>query len=140
MILQLSTIVLTAMFTGIIIIVINFLIGVVVTRWWASKKEWDDPLKTALIINGIWFIIGLIFNIALSFVLTAYITSIIVIIIDILLGAVVVSKFYKKKFGKSLIFVIVIQIILFIISSIVIFILEPRLATYISNVRLATLY
>ena len=110
-----------------------FLIGVVITRLWARKKDWDDCFKTTLIVNLLWFVVSLIVSLVFAFGLSGYdwLSSLISLIINLIIGAIIVSKLYDKEFGESLIFVIVIQIILFIIGLILGFILGFILALII---------
>ncbi|MFX1350178.1 MAG: hypothetical protein ACFE92_16035 [Promethearchaeota archaeon] len=126
MIFQLIEALMVTLIVLIVVAVLIFLIGVFVTKWYAGRKGWDETFKTALIVNLVWFVLGIIISLIFSFAmpgLQSWIIDIIELIINIIIGAIVVMKIYNKEFGESLLFVIVIQIILFIIAIILGFIL-----------------
>jgi len=54
-----AIVVITAVITVVVLSIIIFIIGMYVMRWYAKKKEWDDSLKTAFIVNIIWLISGI---------------------------------------------------------------------------------
>ena len=94
---------------GIIIWIIIFFVGVIVTKWRAGKKGWDDSWKPAIILNLFWLIVGIICG------FIPLVGFIIALIIDLFVGAFVASKLYKKEYGESLVFVIIVWIFLIII-------------------------
>jgi hypothetical protein len=94
---------------GIVIWIIIFLVGVVVTRWRARKKGWNAELKPALLLNLFWLIIGILCN------FIPLVGFIIALIIDLFIGAIVAGKLYDKKYGESLVFIIIVWIFLIII-------------------------
>ncbi len=122
-ILQLGSVVTIVIGTALLLGVIMFLIGVAVTKWLAGRRGWDDSFKTALIVNLLWFVVSLIIKICeiMNFIFpsSSWIGSVVILIINIILGLIIVSKVYEKELRESLVFVIIIQIILFIIASIV---------------------
>ncbi|TFG23646.1 MAG: hypothetical protein EU529_06810 [Promethearchaeota archaeon] len=118
MILQagMSTLMLWTFIVGIIVSIIVFIIGVLITRWWAGKKGWSEELKTALILNIFWLVI----NIVLGWLLW----GIIALIINIVVGGWLAAKLYEKELKDGIIFVIVVLIILFVIFIILVIILS----------------
>jgi hypothetical protein len=110
-----ATLYLWAFIIAIIASIILFIIGVIVTRWWAGRKEWSKELKSALLLNLFWLVI----NIALGWLWW----GIIALIINIIVGGWLASKLYEKELKESIIFVIVVIIILFIIWIILVLIL-----------------
>jgi hypothetical protein len=117
MILQVDmvTLLFWAFIIAIIAGIIIFIIGVLVTRWWAGRKDWSIEWKPALILNLFWLVI----NIALGWLWW----GIIALIVNIILGGWIASKLYEKEFKESIIFVLVVIIILFIIWIILVLIL-----------------
>ena len=94
---------------GIIIWIIIFFVGVVVTRWRARKKGWNEELKPALLLNLFWLIVGII----CGFIpLVGFVIS---LVINLFVGAWVASKLYEKEYGESLVFIIIVWIFLIII-------------------------
>jgi len=102
------------------IIVILFLIGIFIIRWYARVKGWSPSLLKAIIIQIPWLVIKLLSLLVLVFPLNR---SIIIdlffifsqIIVISLIGMIIVSIIYKKELPVSLIFIIVIQVILFVL-------------------------
>ena len=111
---------LTALFAILVVTVIIFILGIIITRWWAIKEDWNDTYKLATRLNLFWLISNLVLFIALIPVvygiLIAALTS---FLINIIVGALVTSKLYEKNFKESLILVLFIIIILFIMWFIV---------------------
>lgn len=112
---DMATLYLWAFVIAIIASIIIFIIGVIVTKWWAGRKDWSTEWKPALILNLFWLVI----NIALGWLLW----GIIALIINIIVGGWIATKLYEKELKESIIFVIVIIIILFIIWIILVLIL-----------------
>ena len=96
---------------GIIMPISIFFLGIIVTRWYAKKKEWDESLKPALIVNLIWFMFNLFLYL---FITQSLLAPIIQIIINPGLGMFSVVYMYKREYKQSIIFATVIQIILII--------------------------
>ena len=99
---------------------ITFVIAIFLTRFFAKNKEWDDSTKTAFEVSFLWFIL----NALLEFEILIFLgSSIIFDSIRIALGIIVISKviavYYDKKFVESLIFTIIIQGLLYAISTII---------------------
>lgn len=99
----------------LIVAVIVFFVGVLITKWWAGRKGWDTDLKPALILNLFWLVI----NIALGWLFF----GIIALVINILVGGFIASKLYKKEMGESIVFCLIVLIIIFIIWIIIFLIL-----------------
>lgn len=106
--------------TVIILAIIIFIVGTYVTRWYAKKKEWDDSLSTAFIVNIIWLITGIPISLLVEYLFGAgFLFGLLELVLAIIIGAIVVKIVYKKEFGESIIFVIVVQIVLFLIAILV---------------------
>jgi len=103
------------------IIVILFLMGIFIVRWYAREKGWSPSLLKALIMQIPWLVIKLLsvlilifpvvnrsifFDLFIMFSQIIFISSI---------GMLVVSIIYEKELLTSLIFMIVIQVILFVL-------------------------
>ena len=110
--------------SGTIATITVFIIGVVVTRRMAKKYKWNDSYKSATIVNVLWFIVGMIVNLLVSFTVPTltFLGSIFILIINIILGQQIVCLIYNKKFRESFMFVVIVQFILFVISIIVLLI------------------
>ncbi len=89
------------------------MIGTLITKWWAGRKNWNDSFFIALAVNFLLFIIILI----ISFLFASFlIGSWIGFIIDCILGGFIVSKLYKLEFIESLSFTIWLLIVEIILS------------------------
>jgi polar amino acid transport system permease protein len=111
-------------------LIIVFVIGTYIMRWYVRKKDkhleevWDTSLKTAVTVNLIWLIINIPLNILLNLLFAENVFIILFItIIDILIGTTVVMKVYKKIFRESFLVIAVVQLILFAINLILLFIM-----------------
>jgi len=125
-------VILVIMLTMIIVAVIAFLLGIIITRWLASKKDWSDSWGKAFIVNLVWLIVLIVVGVGLSFVaLDPLISYVLALIINLIVGAIIVAKIYDKGFVSSLIFVIIVLIILFIIMIIVFIVVAIIVASII---------
>ena len=96
---------------------ILFIAGTSMMQMYAKSKTWDESYKVALKINLIWLVSSLVVGISIS--LLAGDTAIIDIFrfgINMVVGIIMVKKFYKKTTTESIAFVLVLQIILYIIA------------------------
>ena len=91
-----------------IVAIILFVIGVVITKKLAEKKEWDDSWNTLILLNLFWLIVTL----AIGWIFY----GLIALVINIVVGAFFASKLYEKEIKASLIFVVIIMVIIYIIS------------------------
>lgn len=106
-------VVLAAIGTSIIL----FIVGTFVMQWYAKSRNWDDSYKKVLKINLIWLISSLIVGILISiFAGDSALIDILRFGINTPVGVIVVMKIYEKTSGESFQFVLVLQIILFIIA------------------------
>ena len=96
---------------------ILFIVGTFMMQKYAKSKTWDDSYKLALETNLIWLVSSLSVSIPISFFVgdEAFI-DIIRFGVNMAVGIIVVRKLYKKTATESFHFVLVIQIILFIIA------------------------
>jgi len=102
---------------SIIIWIVLFIIGILVTKWRARKKGWNEEWKPAVILNLFWLVVGIVCG------FIPYVGFIVALIINLFVGAIVASKLYDKKYGESLIFIIIVWIFLIIIYIILFIIL-----------------
>ena len=113
----------------IIVALIVFLIGVFITQWYAKKKDWEESLRTTVIVNIIWtilfFAIGLVSNIVIGDF--GFVAFLLILVVNTLIGSLIFSKIYQREFGDSFLFTLVVQVILFIIAMLSIFIFSITL-------------
>lgn len=96
---------------------ILFAVGTYMMQMYAKSKSWDDSFKLAIKINLIWLASSLVVGISIS--LLAGDTILIDFIrmgINMVVGIILVKKLYKKTLLESMSFVLVIQIVLYIIA------------------------
>jgi hypothetical protein len=96
---------------------ILFLAGTYIMQMYAKSKSWDDSFKLALKINLIWLVSNLIVGIIIS--LFAGDTALIDILrfgINMVVGFFLVMKLYKKTAAESIAFVLLLQVILYILA------------------------
>lgn len=96
---------------------ILFAVGTYVMQMYAKSKSWDDSFKLAIKINLIWLASSLVVGISIS--LLAGDTIFIDFIrmgINMVVGTILVKKLYKKTLLEAMSFVLVIQIVLYIIA------------------------
>ncbi|MFX1524221.1 MAG: ABC transporter ATP-binding protein [Promethearchaeota archaeon] len=94
--------------------------GVAFMRWYARKREWDAPRKTAMRVGLLWGVLNLLLEILFLYFLRTSIIfgpSIIFdpIIVAIEIGVItfVVQRFYNKDLRESLIFTGVTQVLIY---------------------------
>jgi len=117
---------------GIANSIIIFPISIYIIRWYSKKKDrphvqlWDTSLKTAFKVSLIWLMInipiGILFNLFVK-VQFFVIQFFVYITIDLFIGTMVVKSIYKKELEESLMFVFIVQVILFGIGYILGFII-----------------
>ena len=96
---------------------ILFAVGTYMMQMYAKSKSWDDSFKLAIKINLIWLASSLVVGISIS--LLAGDTVLIDFIrmgVNMAVGIILVKKLYKKTLLESMSFVLVIQIVLYIIA------------------------
>jgi len=124
----------TALVLGIVFSIIVFIISIYVMRWYTRKKNksyekgWDTSLKTAFKFNLILLIIDLpiviLYNFlfAESLLLNLMGQFSIYIIIDLFIGTIAVIKIYKKKLREAFDFIVGVQLIVFTIALVLVFV------------------
>ena len=100
-------------------IVILFLIGIFLVRWYAREKQWSPSLLKALITQIPWLVIQLLSVLIIVFLVNRNMINNLLfifsqIIVISLIGMIIVRMVYGKKLLTSLVFMIVIQVILFV--------------------------
>ena len=102
----------------ITLIIILYVIGTFITRWYAKEKRWSSSLIKALIVQIPWLIISLLSILTLFFPVNVslFIPYIKITIIS-LVGMVVVSRIYDKDLVAAALFIVLIQVVLFVIAN-----------------------
>ncbi len=102
--------------TILVVAFIIFVLGIIITRWWAIKENWNDTYKPSIRLNSLWLISNLLlFILFIPMIYGLFIGALTSFLVNISIGAFFTSKFYGKKVKESLIFVFFIVIMLFII-------------------------
>lgn len=116
---DINEVIITRIFTQIAI----FIIGIYVLRWYAKKKSkhytnvWDTSLRTSIIINLSWLIISIPWSLTFNFMRVEFVyIDLILSGINIFIGFLLVIILYEKEIKESFEFVVVIQLIIFIAS------------------------
>jgi hypothetical protein len=96
---------------------ILFFTGIYIMQMLAKKKEWGDSFKIPLNINFIWLLVSLAIGIPLSMF---YGDSIVIEFIrfgaNIIVGIIIGIRYYEKDKGDVIQFILIIQVVLFIIG------------------------
>ena len=102
-------------FIGISLIL--FIAGTVIMQFYASSKKWDDSFKPSLKINLILLAISLVVGIPLSlFYGDSVFIDFVRFGINMIVGVIFAIRYYKKDRGESIVFILIIQFILFIVA------------------------
>jgi hypothetical protein len=96
---------------------ILFIAGTYIMQIYASSEKWDDSFKIPYKINIIWLVASLAIGIPLSLL---YGDNVMIDFArfgaNMLLGVMFAIRYYKKEKGDAIQFILVIQLILFIIG------------------------
>ncbi len=112
----------------LVITLIVFIVGVLITRWMAQRKEWDESWNPTVILNIFWAGVQFIlYSIAAFIPYGVYYGIIFSLLINIFVGAFIATKLYEKEYKEALLFVLIVQIIMFIIAFIISFLLGTLL-------------
>ena len=96
---------------------ISFIIGTYMMQTYANIKKWDDSFKIPLKINLIWLVISLAIGIPLSFLFgDNVLIDFVRFGVNLIIGVVLTIRYYKKDKGKAIQFILVIQIVLFLLA------------------------
>ena len=110
--------------TIIVVSIINFVIGIFITKWIATRENLDESYKPAIILNMLWLGVNIIFYTIFNFIAYGiFLAFIISFLIHIFIGSFLASKIYKQEYIVSLLFVLKILVYLLIIGLIVGFII-----------------
>ncbi len=94
---------------------ILFLVGFFYVKWHINWKRWDKSFTSSIIVNTIWFVIGMFVGFAIFSTLGQNIfTDLLIKIINTIIGLVILNSIYKNKWLRSLEIVGLAQISLFI--------------------------
>ena len=92
-----------------------FLVGLFYIKWHINLNRWDKSFFSALIVNGTWFVIGMVVGLTIySLIGQNLFTDILIIIINAFIGLGILISIYKNKWLRSLEIVGLAQISLFI--------------------------
>lgn len=112
----------------ITLIIILYVIGTFITRWYAKKKRWSSSLIKALIVQLPWLIVSLLSILTLFFpVNVSLFIPYIQIAVITLVGMIVVSRIYEKDLGAAAVFIVLIQVILFVLVNLFVLLSEVLL-------------
>jgi len=96
---------------------ISFIIGTYMMQTYANIKKWDDSFKIPLKINLIWLVISLAIGIPLSFLFgDNVLIDFVRFGVNLIIGVVLTIRYYKKDKGEAIQFILVIQIVLFLLA------------------------
>jgi len=96
---------------------ILFAVGTYTMQMYAKSKSWDDSFKLAIKINLIWLASSLVVGFSISLLAgDTILIDFIRIGVNMVVGIILVKKLYKKTLLESMSFVLVIQIVLYIIA------------------------
>jgi len=102
---------------GFIDSIILFLVGIFFIRWYARKKEWDASSRTAFRVSLLWFVINIPFEFFfLYFLGNNIIFDPLRIAVEIIIISLVVATYYDKKYSESLMFLIIVQALLYLVG------------------------
>lgn len=120
-----------ALIISIIDIITGSIIGTIITKWLASKKNWDSSLKVAFLVNLPWILLSLIISILETFYIRVIymdfpfitvnmhiiviVNLLIAFVINTILSTLLVHRLYRKELNNSLFFVTRLLIILYIL-------------------------
>lgn len=106
-----------AITTIILVSLVMFSIGILVTRWWTVFKNWNDSIKKAGILNLLWLIVNIVFYSIFNFVQNGiFLALVISLLIHLFLGSLLAVYLYDKGYKESLVFIATILLYLFIIG------------------------
>ena len=101
---------------GMIMAALTSIFGTFIMRWYARVKRWDGTLMPALFVNSVWYLP--FFLLEFLFYYLAWENLLITLLItgiNTFIGIPIIMIIYKRKLVDSIFFVIIIQIILFVI-------------------------
>ncbi|MFW9895220.1 MAG: amino acid ABC transporter permease [Candidatus Thorarchaeota archaeon] len=113
----------TLIITRIIVQISMFIVGIYLMKWYVEEKNrrslevWDFSFKRTLIVNAVW----LVTNIPIGFVLRLLLIENLFVDlinsgINIFLGITILTVLYRKELKKSILLVLIIQLVLLIAS------------------------
>ncbi|MHA2337675.1 MAG: hypothetical protein ACXACX_10240 [Candidatus Hodarchaeales archaeon] len=81
-------------------LIIEFILSIIITKFFTHAKLWEDSIKKTLVLNLTWYSIIAILNFLLYFgSLLSYVLS---YFINLSLGLLLIKKFYQKEFRDSI--------------------------------------
>ncbi|MFX1481449.1 MAG: hypothetical protein ACFFCI_25500 [Promethearchaeota archaeon] len=106
-----------AIATILLVSIIVFTIGILITRWRAIFKNWNDSFKKAGILNLLWLIVNVFFYSIFNFIQNGiFLALVISLLINLFIGSLLALYLYNKDYKESVVFILVILLYLFIIG------------------------
>ena len=113
---------------------ILFIAGTLIMQIYASSKKWDNSFKNPLKINLIWLLISLAIGIPLSILLgDTLLIHLARFGANMIFGVILTERYYKKEMGDAIQFILVIQIVIFLLAVIFGFLLETFTLYVLTN-------
>ena len=106
-----------AITTIVLVSIVMFMIGILITRWWAIIKNWNNSFKKAGILNLLWLIVNVVIYSIFNFILYGiFLALVISLLIHLFFGSLLVVYLYDKGYKESLVFIAAILLYLLIIG------------------------
>ena len=99
----------------VLLAIIMFILGILLTSWRAKKFDYDTSIKPNLILNAFWALIIILLFFILSWNPTFYANLVFKFLVDLFIGALIVSLVYHESYSEALRFLIVLVIILLVL-------------------------
>ena len=119
---------------NMVISLMGLLIGVKFINLMAKEKNWDNSPLNAFILVSPWFILNTYIGFILTFLINnSYLIVILEIISFLIISLYLTNKIYNLNLKDALLFVVIIQIILYIVPLLINIIWEeiPRLLSFL---------
>lgn len=97
--------------------IVIFLSGIYFIQWYAKKNTWDESRRTAVRVSLLWFVI----NIPLEFFFLYFLGDNMVfdllrVPLEIVILSFVVATYYEREYRESLMFMVIVQALLYLIG------------------------
>ena len=101
----------------VLVSIVMFMIGILITRWWAIIKNWNNSFKKAGILNLLWLIINVVIYSIFNFIpYGIFLALVISLLIHLFIGSLLALNLYNKGYKESLVFIVAILLYLIIIG------------------------
>lgn len=113
-----------AIATIVLVSFVIFMIGILITRWWAIFKNWNNSFKKAMLLNLLWLSVNIVLYSIFNFILYGiFLALFISLLIHLFIGSLLAKYLYDKSYKESLRFIAAILLYLIIIGLFVGFII-----------------